>query len=77
MAGWQEHPSTRTRHFFEDGAEFSVCGRDRRTNGALFADGGFLPCSFCRKKLSKRRSEQTLEEVGDVKSESKVAAHPS
>lgn len=77
MAGWQEHPSTRTRHFFEDGAEFSVCGRDRRTSAALFANGGVFPCSFCRKKLSKQGLDQSLEGVGDVNSELKAEAHRS
>lgn len=52
MSGWQEHPSTRIRHFFETGTEWSVCGRDRRTDATLHVNGGVFPCSFCRRKLA-------------------------
>ena len=55
-SGWQEHPSTKTAHYFpkaEQGA-MSICKRASFVcNGTLFEKARLFPCSFCVKKIEK------------------------
>jgi hypothetical protein len=55
--GWQEHPSTKTAHYFSvaESGQMSICNRETFvTDGKLYKEARFHPCSFCLKKIDKQ-----------------------